>query len=35
VLGEYPAHDILVDVEAEGVRDLLGDLHIAELGISE
>ena len=30
VLGEHAANDILVDLDAEGVRDLLGDAHAAE-----
>ena len=34
VLGEHPAHDILVDLDAEGVGDLLGDTDTAELGIA-
>jgi hypothetical protein len=34
VLREHAAYDILIDVEAKGVRDLLGDAHTAELGIA-
>ena len=34
VLREHAAHDILVDVKAEGMCDLLGDADTAELGIS-
>ena len=31
---EYTAHDILVDAEAEDVRELLGDAHTAEVRIA-
>lgn len=34
VLREHAAHDIFVDVNAEGMRDLLGDADAAEFGIS-
>ena len=34
VLREHTANDILVDVDAEGVRDLLGDAQVSELGIA-
>jgi hypothetical protein len=34
VFGEYATNDILVDRDAKGVSDLLGDAHIAELGIA-
>ena len=34
MLGQHATHDIFIDVEAEGVRDLLGDLQRAELGIA-
>jgi hypothetical protein len=34
VLGQHAAHDILVEVHAEGVADLLGDAQIAELGVA-
>jgi len=34
VLGEHAAHDIFIDVDAEGVSDLLRDAQIAELGIA-
>ena len=34
VLREHAAYDIFIGVEAEGVSDLLGDLHTAELGIA-
>ena len=34
VLREHAAHYIFIDVEAEGVSDLLGNTLIAELGIT-
>ena len=34
MLREYPTHNIFVDVDAEGVRDLLGDAHAAETRIA-
>lgn len=34
VLREHAAHDIFVDVEAEGMRDLLGDAYTAEPGVA-
>ena len=34
VLGEHAAHDVLVDLDAEDVGDLLGDTDTAELGIA-
>ena len=34
VLREHAANDIFVDVDAKGVSDLLGDAHIAKLGIA-
>ena len=34
VLREHAAHDIFVDVDAEGMRDLLGDAYTAEFGIA-
>ena len=34
VLGEHAANDIFVDIDAKGVSDLLGDAHIAKLGIA-
>ena len=34
MLGQHEAHDILVEVHAEGVGDLLGDAQIAEPGIA-
>ena len=34
VLREHAANDIFVDLDAEGVSDLLGDAHTAKLGIA-
>ena len=34
MLREHTAHDILVDVDAERMRDLLGDAQVAELRIA-
>ena len=34
MLGQHATHDIFVDVHAEGMGDLLGDAHTAELGIA-
>ena len=34
MLREHAAYDIFIDIEAEGVSDLLGDLHTAKLGIA-
>ena len=34
VFGEDSTNHIFVDLHAEGVRDLLGDAHIAKLGIA-
>jgi hypothetical protein len=34
VLREHAAHDIFVDVDAESMRDLLGDAYTAELGVA-
>ena len=34
VLRKHAANDILVDLDAEGMRDLLGDAQVAELGIA-
>ena len=34
VLREYTANDIFVDLDAEGIRDLLGDPHVAETRIA-
>ena len=34
VLREHAANDIFVDLDAEGMRDLLGDAHTAEPGIA-
>jgi hypothetical protein len=34
VFGEHATHDILVEVHAERMRDLLRDAHTAELGIA-
>jgi hypothetical protein len=31
---EYATNDILVDLDAEGLSDLLGDAHTAKLGIA-
>lgn len=31
---EYAANDIFVDLDAEGMRDLLGDPHVAETRIA-
>jgi hypothetical protein len=35
VLREHPAHDIFIDLDAEGVRDLLGNALIAESGVTK
>lgn len=34
VLGEHAAHDIFIDIEAEGMRDLLRNANTAELEIA-
>jgi hypothetical protein len=34
VLGQHTANDILVDVDPEGMRDLLGDAQVSEPGIA-
>jgi hypothetical protein len=34
VLREHTTHDIFVDVDAEGMRDLLGDAYTAEPGVA-
>lgn len=34
VLREHVAHDIFVDVDAEGMRELLRDAYTAELGVA-
>ena len=34
MFGEDPTNDILVDLHAEGMRDLLGDSHAAETRIA-
>ena len=34
VLREHATNDIFVDLDAEGLSDLLGDAHTAELGIA-
>ena len=34
VLREHTAHDFVVDLDAERMKDLLGDAQIAELGIT-
>jgi hypothetical protein len=31
---EYAAHDIFIDLDAEGIRDLLGDTDATESGIA-
>ena len=35
VLGEHATHDIFVDLDAKGVRDLLSDAQAAESGVAE
>src|ERR1700730_8143986 len=34
VLREHAAHNVFVDVDAEGMSDLLGDAHTANIGIT-
>jgi len=34
MLREHAANDIFVDVDAEGMRNLLGDAYTAELGVA-
>ena len=34
MLREHATHDIFVDVNAEGMRDLLGDTYTAEPGVA-
>ncbi len=34
VTGEHATHDIFVDIDTEGMRDLLGDAEVAELRIA-